>query len=186
MARQGLDRIRVVAEAATLADAEGAEAVTFAALAARLGVRAPSLYKHVDGLQALRTRVAVVALDELNDALGAAVAGRAGREALEALGRAYVGYARAHPGRYRFVLHTPDPPDDAHSAAGQHLVGLFAATLRPLGLEGDEATHAIRAVRSALHGFCAIEAMGGFALPLDLDASLDRLLGVLAVGLGAK
>lgn len=185
MARQGLDRERVVAEAATLADAEGAEAVTLAALATRLGVRAPSLYKHVGGLEALRTRLAVLALDELNDALGDAVAGRAGRDALEALGRAYVGYARARPGRYKFVAHTPDPPDAAHIAAGERLVGLVAATLRPLGLEGADATHAIRAVRSALHGFCDIEATGGFGLPLDPDASLERLLGVLAVGLGA-
>lgn len=186
MPRQGLDRRRVVAEAATLADAEGAEAVTLAALATRLGVRTPSLYKHIGGLESLRTGLAVVALDDLNSVLGDAVAGRAGRDALEALGRAYVAYARAHPGRYSFMAHVPDPPDAAHMAAGDRLVGLFAATLRPLGLQGADATHAIRAVRSALHGFCAIEAAGGFRLPLDIDASLERLLDVLAVGLGAE
>lgn len=176
----------MVAEAAALADAEGAEAVTLAALAARLGVRAPSLYKHVDGLDALRTHVAVAALDGLGDALGTAVAGRSGREALEALGRAYVAYARAHPGRYALTVRAPDPADAAHVAAADRVAELFRATLRSLGLEGDEATHTIRIVRSALHGFCALEASSGFRMPLDLNASLERLLDVLAVGLGAE
>jgi AcrR family transcriptional regulator len=183
--RQGLDRARVVAEAAALADAEGLEAVSLAALAARLGVRPPSLYKHVDGLEGLRAGIAVLAADEVGAVLGAAVAGRSGRDALEALGRAWVGYARAHPGRYALTVRAPDPADAAHVAAVERVLELIYATLRPLGLEGDAATHAIRVVRSALHGFCVLEATGGFGMPLALDPSLDRLLDVLAVGLGA-
>lgn len=183
MPRQGLDRARVVAEAAALADEQGIEAVTLAAVAARLGVKAPSLYKHVESLDALRIGIAVATIDAIADRLGDAVAGRSGRDALEALGRAWVGYAREHPGRYGLTVRAPDPGDAAHLAAGERVLVLLRATLRPYGFAGEDVDHAIRVVRSALHGFCATEAAGGFRYPLDHDASLDRLLDVLATGL---
>ena len=56
--------------------------------------------------------------------------------------------------------------------------------LRAWDLEGDDAVHAARAFRSAVHGFVALEAGGGFGIPVDLDASFDRLVGLLAAGLG--
>ena len=185
MPRQGLDRARVVAEAALLADQEGLDGVTLAALAARLGVRAPSLYKHVDGLDGLRGELAALAVAELADALGAAIAGRADRDALRAGGAAWAAYARAHPGRYALTLRSPIDGIDAHRAAGERAIDLIRAALRGLDLEGDDELHAIRAVRSGLHGFCALEAAEGFALDLDRDATLARLLDVLWDGLRA-
>jgi len=41
----------------------------------------------------------------------------------------------------------------------------------------------VRVVRSALHGFVALELNGGFGMSLDLDESFDRLVDVLARGL---
>jgi hypothetical protein len=51
------------------------------------------------------------------------------------------------------------------------------------GLEGDELLHGVRALRSAVHGFAALEAAGGFGRPLDRDASFRRLVDALARGL---
>jgi hypothetical protein len=58
--------------------------------------------------------------------------------------------------------------------------------LRHWALEGDEAVHAVRVIRSAVHGFVALEAAGGFGLPLDRDASFDRLVATLTAGLPAR
>ena len=44
--------------------------------------------------------------------------------------------------------------------------------------------HATRAVRSALHGFVGLEAVGGFGLPQDVDPSYDWLVDLLHAGLG--
>jgi hypothetical protein len=60
---------------------------------------------------------------------------------------------------------------------------VLLAILRGYGLEGDDAIHAARAVRSALHGFVSLEAAGGFGLPVELDASFERMVGALARGL---
>src|SRR5215471_14836086 len=96
----GLDRMQVIDEAAVLADESGADAVTLAALAARLGVRSQSLYAHVDGLDGLRRDLAVLGQQTLADRLGRAVMGRAGEHALRALCNAYAAFASERPGLY--------------------------------------------------------------------------------------
>jgi AcrR family transcriptional regulator len=180
--RAGLDAEAVVAAAAELADAEGLEAVTLARLAARLNVRAPSLYAHVDGgLPDLRRRLAARGAQQLGAALQAAVAGRAGADALTALARVYRAYAREHPGLYAATQRAPDVGE-----AGGAVVDTVVAVLRGYGLEGDEAVHATRVVRAALHGFAALETGEGFGIPLAVDASFDRLIAVLDRGLSRR
>ena len=180
MPRRGLDRERVVDAAVAIADADGLEAVTIARVAAALGVKPPSLYNHVDGRDALVRALAVRALGELADALRRAATGRAGADALRAVARAQLAYARAHPGRYAATVAAPAPGDAAHEAAAEEAVEVLTAALAGLALAGDDAVHAIRALRSAVHGFAAIEAAGGFALDVDPDASFEYLIARLA------
>jgi AcrR family transcriptional regulator len=174
-----LDRAQVVDAAVALADDDGLETVTLAGVAQALGVRPPSLYNHVDGRDALVRAIALRALAELTDALRRAATGRAGADALHAVARAQLAYARAHPGRYAATVAAPAPGDAEHTAAADEAVTVLRAALAGLGLEGDDAIHAIRALRSAVHGFAAIEAAGGFALAVDRDASFEYLLARL-------
>ena len=174
---------RVVAEAAALADERGIQALSLAPLAERLGVRVPSLYKHVGGLDDLHRRLALAGLRELADELGAATVGRSGRDALLACATAWRAYAKAHPGRYGAVQRAPDPADAELLAAASRLTELIFAILRGYGLDEEQTVHATRAVRSALHGFVTIEAAGGFGLPQDVDESYARLVALLDSGL---
>jgi AcrR family transcriptional regulator len=159
--------------------------VTLAELAKTLGVQAPSLYNHVDGRAALLRLITLRGLGELSDAIAAAAAGLAGAEALRATAHAYRAYAHSHPGCYEALLAAPDPVDEELRAAAALLLGLLAAILRGWDLEGNEAIDAIRAVRSALHGFVTIEHGGGFALERDIDASFERLVEMLVTALGS-
>jgi AcrR family transcriptional regulator len=179
----GLDAARVVDTAAGIADAEGLPAVTLARVAGDLGVRAPSLYNHVDGLPGLLRAVALLAVRELTAVLRDAAVGRSGEDALAATARAYRGYARAHPGRYAATVAAPAPDDAEHRAAAAETVEVVLAVLRGWDLDGDDAVHAARTFRSAIHGFVVLEAAGGFGIPLDLDESFDRLVATLAAGL---
>jgi AcrR family transcriptional regulator len=185
MPRRGLDSEQVLQAAVTLAD-EGLDHVTFARLAALLGVQAPSLYNHVDGRAALLRLITLRGLAELTDAIAASAAGLAGADALRATANAYRAYALAHPGCYEAILAAPDATDEELQAAAGRLLELLAAILRGWDLEGDEAIDAIRTVRSALHGFVSIEHGGGFALERDLDRSFERLVGVLIAGLSSR
>jgi len=181
--RAGLSPAAVVAAAADLADAHGLDAVTLAAVAGAVGVRTPSLYNHVGGLDDVRRGVALTALREIGDALRDAAVGRAGDDALVALAHAYRAYAREHPGRYAAAQRAPAAEDAELSAAGARTVDALLAVLAGYGLAGDDAIHAARGVRSALHGFVALETGGGFGIPVDLDMSFDRMVAALARGL---
>jgi AcrR family transcriptional regulator len=182
--RAGLNPERVVAEAAALADERGIQALSLAPLAERLGVRVPSLYKHVRGLDDLHRRLALAGLRDLAEALGAATVGRSGRDALLACATAWRAYAKAHPGRYGAIQRAPDPADAELVAAASRLTELVYAILRGYGLDDEQTVHATRAVRSALHGFVTLEAAGGFGLPQDVDVSYARLVDLLDSGLG--
>jgi AcrR family transcriptional regulator len=183
MPRAGLDADAVVAAAAEIADADGLDAVTLARLAGRLGIRAPSLYAHVDGLPGLRRRLAARGVDQLSAALQAAAAGRAGTDALAAVADAYRRYAREHPGAYAALQDTRNLAEPDTAAATARIVDTVVAVLRGYGLEGDDAVHAVRIVRAALHGFAALEAGAGFGIPLDIDETYSRLVAVLDRGL---
>ncbi|HTP18365.1 MAG TPA: TetR-like C-terminal domain-containing protein [Solirubrobacteraceae bacterium] len=183
MPRVGLDAEAVVAAAASLADANGLHQLTLARLAAALGIRSPSLYAHIDGLDDLRTRLGARGARELATTLQSAAAGRARGDALRAIAVAYREYAHAHPGTYGAMQIVSD--SEEFEAAGTEVVGVILAVLRGYGLEGEPAIHAVRAIRSALHGFVSLERESGFGLPINIDDSYDILVAMLDAGLAA-
>ena len=179
MPRAGLNTDRVVAEAADLADEAGPDHLTLAALAARLGVRQPSLYKHVASLDSLQQLIAKRAKAEFADVLGRTAIGRARDDALVAMAHAWRAWALDHPGRYQIGQRAPAPGDADHLAVADRFVAVMTAVMVGYGLDGDDAIDAVRAYRSALHGFVSLEASGGFGMPLSVDRSFGRLVHAL-------
>jgi AcrR family transcriptional regulator len=186
MPRHGLEARRVVEAAAQIADADGPSEVTLARVAQALDVRAPSLYNHVDGHAGLMRLLTLLSLGELAETLRDAALGRSGADALAAIAYAYRAYAREHPGRYTATVRAPAPGDDDLTTAAERAIAPIAAVLAGWGFEGEDMLHRVRVIRSALHGFLAIEAVGGFGLPLDLDRSFELLLATLVAGLEAR
>jgi hypothetical protein len=89
---------------------------------------------------------------------------------------AYRHYARQHPGRYAASVVAPAAGDEEHLRVAARTIDVLVAVLAEFDLGGDDAIHAIRALRAQLHGFVALEAAGGFALPLELDESYRRMV----------
>lgn len=171
MPRAGLDTNRVVAEGVALAEEIGVDAVTLAAVAARLGVKVPSLYKHVDGMDALQGRIAAHARDRLALQLEE----HAGGGLLE-LATGFRSWALAHPGLYPATMRASRPGDAEDEATGERAIATFLAVLGRLGIEGERAIDATRTLRALLHGYIALEAAGGFGLPRDVTSSFERAI----------
>jgi AcrR family transcriptional regulator len=169
----------VVVEAEQLADEVGLSRLTLAALADRLEVSQPSLYKHIDGMTGLQRSISIRAKAELAGILARAAAGRSRGEAVGSMSHAYRAWALEHPGRYEAVQRAPVPGDADDQVASASVVQICADVLAGYGLGGDDAIDAIRALRSALHGFVTLETGGGFGLPVDIDRSFDRMVGGL-------
>ena len=71
-------------------------------------------------------------------------------------------------------------PAAAAADAEERTVAICLTVMASFGLAGEDALHAVRALRSTVHGFATREAAGGFGLPLDLDESFRRLVAMLA------
>ncbi|MEX1018644.1 MAG: TetR-like C-terminal domain-containing protein [Litorilinea sp.] len=179
-----LNRKLVLAQAAQLADAAGdVQGVTLAALAQALEIRAPSLYNHVAGLEDLHYGLAVYGVRQLLAELRQAAQGKVGRAAILDMAAAYRGFARTHPGLYPLTLRAPEADQAELMALAQEFLQLLQLVMASLGLEGDEAIHAIRGLRAILHGFAALEAVEGYKMALNLDESFRRLVDVYLDGL---
>lgn len=186
MARESVSPERIVDLAATLADRDGPEAgTTLSVLARELGVRPPSLYKHIPGRPTLLRLLAIRAMDELADRMAEAAAGRSGAEAVHATAEAYRAYAHARPGLYAATAPFGLDDDPDHDAAARRVLAILTSALRAWDLDEPATIDAIRSLRAALHGFVSLERSGGFGMPREVDASFDWLVDALIAGLGA-
>lgn len=184
MPRAGLDAATIVAAGAALADEIGFTELTMGRLAERVGVRAPSLYKHIASQDDLHRRIAALAFDEAGVAIGTAIQGLAGRDALAAAAGALRDFVVTHPGRYAATLGlTPTGPDDPIALAAGRGISPFAAVLRGYDIPPQEMTHALRAVRSVFHGFAHLQASGGFQWSADIGESFEYLIDLIDRGL---
>lgn len=184
--KAGLDKATVVQAAADLANAEGVDALSLGRLAERLGVRTPSLYNHVDGLPGLYRDLSLLNARQLGERLGNAAIGKTGPDAVMAVAQAYRDYIKDSPGLYMVSLRAAGhqaPASVELQAAEDRVVHVGLAVVASFGLSGEDGLHAVRGLRSVVHGFATLEAAGGFGLPLDCDESFRRLVRILIAGL---
>ncbi|MFE6822664.1 TetR/AcrR family transcriptional regulator [Streptomyces sp. NPDC057690] len=187
MPRVGLTTDRLVDAAAELADEVGFDNVSISALARRFGVKDASLYSHVRNLRELRTRLALLVGGEMIDRIAVAVVGLAGKEALVAFAGAYREYALRHPGRYAATQIRIDQEIDRELAAGspvpRRTAEITYGMLRAYDLDEPDLTDAVRLLRSTFHGYCTLEAAGGFGAPRDVQRSWDKAIDALHLAL---
>jgi AcrR family transcriptional regulator len=160
----------VVAEGRRLLEEEGPGALTMRRLAERLGIQAPSLYKHLADKTALEAAIIATGMEEAATAFGTAVAevpdaggSAGGNEALTALAAAYREFALAHPHLYRLMNNGPLPR--------RYLpAGLEERTAAPL-LRAAGSRARARAVWAFAHGMVMLELDQRFPPDADLDAA---------------
>ena len=173
MPRARLTPASVTEAGAALIDEIGFENLSMGLLAERLGVKTPSLYKHVTSQADLAHRIAVLAMTEFADAIRDATQGRAGNDALAAGAQAMRTYVREHPGRYAAGdaarPHRARRPDHPRR---RRVLASWSAMLRGYQLDPSQEIHALRMLRSVLHGFSTLEAAGGFQIDADCRRQL--------------
>ncbi len=183
--RPGLTPDAVLNEAAKLADQQGLDKLSLAELADRFQIKPPSLYNHVESLEALKRGLAMMALRELADSLGKAAIGRSRDDAVRSLAAAYREFVKKHPGLYQATDRAVGADDPELGRASDAVVEVCLAVLRGYGLDRRAALHALRGLRSAVHGFATLEAAGGFGIPLSIDESFAWLIECFVAGLNA-
>jgi AcrR family transcriptional regulator len=154
----------IVAVARDLLDEEGPEGLSMRRIAARLGIQAPSLYKHLPDKQALESAIISTVFEEEAADFERALESD---DPLRALAGAYRSYAHAHPHVYRLMTERPLRRDQLTPDVEQRAA---APVLQAAGGDPDLA----RAFWAFAHGMINLEMNGRFPEDADLDAAWER------------
>lgn len=181
--RVGLEMSQILKTAAEMIDSEGNHELTLTKLAQKLVIKPPSLYNHITNLQDLRNRLSLYGLRMLYDDMLMATTEK-GHDQLRALARAYITFARNHPGLYEVTLKAPEKLIDLQNEEiGKQIIDLVIKCLKPYQLSYEESIHAVRVFRSTLHGFASLEKQGGFGIELSIDESIEFFLKAYVAGI---
>lgn len=174
-----ISRPAVLAAALAVADEHGLDAVTMQAVAARLGVTAMALYRHVRDKDDLLDGLVEALLTEFPPPDPALP----WRERLAALATRIRASAARHPAVFPLLLRRPAATEHARRARDAVL-----AALREAGLGEEEAARAERLISTAVLGYAASEAAGRFAhhAPEVRDADFALLLRTIGACVDAR
>lgn len=174
----------VVAAGRALLESGGVEAVTMQAVAERVGVRAPSLYKRLPSRGALLSAVGDAAVDELARQLAPFADGPDPAESLRRMAAAVRAFARANPRAYELVFMSQSdesrPAVERTAAAAGPVLAVVERLVGP-----EHALDGARLVTAFTHGFISMELNGAFRLGGSLDEAFRFGLDVIVDALVA-
>ena len=170
----------MVAVARELLETEGPSALTMRRVAARLGIREPSLYKHSRGRDELLAAVVASGMRELAESRREALRGATGvADALGRLAAHQRDFAARRPHLYRLMFDRPFPRE---LLAAQVDVQAWRPVVELLGSE-----ERVWAAFAFAHGMLELERTGRLLPGAQLEAvwrvGLDALEGIASVPL---
>jgi len=172
----GTAQARLLKGATVLVNQRGLDDLSMSELAQALNVRTPTLYSHVTGIDDLKRLLALHGLAELDRAMVRATIGISGPDAVRAVLNAYREFVEKNPGLYAATVPTPPRSDREWSAAVDRLMDTFLACLQYYGLRGAAKVHALRGLRSLVHGFVSLESSGALKHPVNRNDSFAWLI----------
>jgi AcrR family transcriptional regulator len=176
-----LDKVTIVKAAAQQVNIEGWDQLSMGKLAASLGVKTPSLYNHIDGLPGLARELHILSTRELGECMASAAVGYSGAQAVRRVAQAYREYIKSNLGVYMNGVRSAafqNPQDEELDIYQNNIIKVGLAILSAYELDKKEALHALRGLRSLIHGFATLEAAEGFGIPVDCDESFQWMVEI--------
>ena len=181
--KAGLDKDIILKTAVDLADAEGIANVTLKALAEKLGVKPPSLYKHINGLEELNKALMLYGWKSLEKKVTRAAVGKSKEDAIRAIFYAYRDYVKEHPGVFEAMQWYNMYQSEENLQATEEIVAVLFQVLSAYDLQEEQKVHIVRMFRVFLQGFLMVEIHGGFGNPVSITESFDFSLEILLNGI---
>ena len=156
---------QIVAAARELLEADGPDGLSMRRIAERVGIRAPSIYKHLPDKRALESALISTGFEEWAAVSEAAV--RDSDDPVRALAGAYRRHALEHPHLYRLMTERP--------LARERLApGVEERAARPIVEAAGNDPDTARAIWAFAHGMTMLELNRRFPPDADLDAAWRR------------
>ena len=181
--RVGLDKNAILKTAANMADTNGIASVTLKALAEELGIKSPSLYKHISGLDELNKELMLYGWKALEQDIIKASIGKAKDDAIIAICWTYRNYVTLHPGLYEAMQWYNMYQLEEHLNATEGIISVIFQVLDAYNLTEEQKVHIVRMLRGFLQGFLTIESHGGYGNPQPIDDSFNFALKTILNGI---
>lgn len=169
-----VNRETIVAQAWQLIEAEGADNLSLSKLAEQLGIKAPSLYRHVGSkaglLQAINLYTSQALVARLNESAVLAIGDP--NTQIAAIMHSYREFALTHPHTYVLAFTNHDdtlrPDEDVLEQLALPLQQLITAVSGP-----EKSLAALRGAMALAHGFVMLELHGQLRRGGDLAADFS-------------
>lgn len=183
MARNGLDTNMIISRAAQLVNEVGLENITLKMLADDLGIKSPSLYNHIGGLEDLKMQLMIYGWKEMEQRIIQSVIGISGYDAIRAGCYAFYEYATENPGIFNAMLwYNKFLNMDTMEATSGLFSVLFKVT-SSLNISEENCNHIIRTLRGFLEGFSLLVNNKAFGNPISITESFELSMNVLIEGI---
>ena len=179
MPRKNLNKEMIVEEAVGLIEETGYRDFTMRDLAARLDVKASSLYNHIDGIEEVKSAIGLKSIKMMNSALAEAVKGKERDEAVKSAARAYRTFAKEHPELYETIVEIPMSGDNLLFKECPYSLQPLADVISEYPVTKEALLSSFRYLMSAMHGFLELE-LSGFLKDksIDIDISYSSMIDI--------
>jgi len=177
-----IDKESVIKEAAYMANTIGIENLSLKTLAAQLGVKSPSLYNHIDGLDDLKQQLMLYGWKELENKIIQAVIGFSGYDAIRAMCYAFHEYAIENQGVFSTMLWYNQFENEQMNEVTSKMFTIFFKITKSLNISQDNCVHLVRMFRSFLEGFALLENHNAFGNTQLIKDSFELSIDILIEG----
>ena len=177
-ARAGVELSDILDTASRIADKDGLENLTVASIASEVGVQPASLYHHVQGVAGIKRELSILGMQLMADNILSATSGLSKDDALWAVANAIRDFSKAHPGLYEATIPSAAPDDAEKIKIGDSLFDVIRTALRGYGFSGDDEYHLVRSIKTAIHGFIAMEMDYGYRTGVDVEDTWRRIIAI--------
>jgi hypothetical protein len=141
------------------------------------------LAEKVSTIPEMRRFLAVKGYRELRETIERDIAGKSGTDALHALMLSMRRYALERPGMSAATFRNADIDVPEWREAQMQLGRVVLSVLAQIGIEGEQALHALRIMRSFVRGFVLHEMGASFLKPLEHDQTYELGVRIFIEGL---
>ena len=184
--RGALSKQSIIDTTIKIADAKGLSNVTLKELAAKLGVKPPSLYKHFPGgLNEIYEQVRVVSWHSIDREIMRSAVGKSKDEAIKAMCYAFRNFAVQHPGAFEVLQWHNSYISDLNKQATKGIITSLNQVLEAYKMTEAQKLHILRFLRGFVQGFSTIEVHAGFGDPVSIDDSFEFAIEIMINGIHA-
>lgn len=183
MAKAGLNKEKIIEFAAKEVNQVGISNITVRSLADKLGIKAASLYSHIESFDELKTDIMNYGWKMLEQQMLQSAAGVSGYDVIRAMCNAFYSFAVENPGIFEVMLWYNKYASEDNNQTTNKMFDVIYRIFKSVNISKENTEHIIRTLRSFLQGFSMLVNNNSFGNPVSIEKSFEMSIDILVSGI---